>query len=170
MQKLAVSSGTVVYELNDQVIVARKPARWTTTFMFVTGLITLLAFVNGAIQILLGAKGSISITLLAIGTAFLVITILVARYRKKVNSIPWNELEVVCKIDHGTGKVLDGSEQIICDLSEARLKRQMQLTSSSSALVLVAGKKKIKLVKGSPFTGGVTAVHKALLERGIKKK
>lgn len=170
MNKLAVSSGTVVYELNNQVIVARKPARWTTTFMFVTGLITLLACVNGAIQILLGAKGSISITLLGIGLVFLVITILVARYRRKVNSIPWNELEVVCKLDHAKGVVLDHREEIICDLSEARLKRQMQLTSSSSALVLIAGKKKIKLVKGSPFTGGVTAVHKALLERGIKKK
>lgn len=170
MNKLAVSSGTVVYELDNQIVVARKPARWTTTFMFVTGLIALLALVNGAIQILLGAKGSISITLLGIGLVFLTITILVARYRRKVNSIPWNELEVICKLDHGTGKVIDSQEQIICDLSEARLKRQMQMTSSSSALVLIAGKRKIKLVNGSPFSGGVSAVHKALLERGIKKK
>lgn len=170
MKKLAVSSGTVVYELNNQIVVARKPARWTTTFMFVSGLVTLLALVNGAIQVLLHPRAGISYTVLGIGLTFLIITILVARYRKKVNSIPWNELEVICKLDHGTGKVIDSQERIICDLSEARLKRQMQLTSSSSALVLVAGKRKIKLVNGSPFSGGVSAVHKALLERGIKKK
>lgn len=56
MNKLAVSSGTVVYELNNQIVVARKPARWTTTFIYVTGLITLLAIVNAAVQIERGIK------------------------------------------------------------------------------------------------------------------
>jgi hypothetical protein len=170
VKKLAVSSGTVVYELDNKIIIARKPARWTTTFMFVSGLITLITLVNGALQILFHPGIAISITLFGSGILFLVVTILIAKYRKKVNAIPWSELEVICKLDHGTGKVIDSQEQVIGELSEARLKRQMQLTSSSPALVLLAGSRKIKLVKGSPFSGGVSAVHKALLERGIKKK
>jgi hypothetical protein len=170
VKKLAVSSGTVVYELNNQIIVAQKPARWTTTFMFVSGLITLILLVNGALQILFHPGIAISITLFGSGMLFLAITILVAKYRKKVNAIPWNELEVICRFDHGTGNVIDSQGQIIAELAEARLKRQMQLTSSSPALVLLAGSRKIKLVKGSPFSGGVSAVHKALVERGIRKK
>jgi hypothetical protein len=65
---------------------------------------------------------------------------------------------------------MDDHGQIHCDLSDAKLKRQMQLTSSSSTLVLIAGNRKVKLVSGSPFSGGVGAVQKALQERGIKVK
>ncbi len=170
MNKLADSSGTVVYELNNQIVVAKKSAQWTTTFLFVSVLVTIITLANSVVQLWLQLNAAVSIALLGIGLLFLVITILVARYRKKVNSIPWNELEVICKLDHGKGKVIDSQEQILCDLSEARLHRQMQMTSSSSALILLAGNRKIKLVSGSPFSGGMGAVEKALLDRGIKKK
>ncbi len=170
MQKLAESSGTVAFEHNNVVTLARKPAQWTTTFLFVTGLITLITCANGVIQMIIH-RGNLlpSIILMAIGFLFMGISIYVARYRKKINAKPFDQLQAICAFDFNSGVLLDARLQPIASLHEVHIKRALQLASSSSALVVVSPLGSMTLVKGSPFSGGVSAVENALVSRGIRK-
>jgi len=45
----------------------------------------------------------------------------------------------------------------------------MQLTSSSPALELHWNTGSITIVQGNPFSGGVSAVEKALVSKGVRK-
>jgi hypothetical protein len=51
MIKLAASSGTVIYENDNKLYIAKKPAQWTSTFLFVTGLLAFILLANGVLQL-----------------------------------------------------------------------------------------------------------------------
>lgn len=110
-----------------------------------------------------------SFILMGIGFLFLGISIYVARYKKKLNALPLDQLETICAFDFNTGKLLDNTHRVVADLSQVTLRRAMQLSSSSPSLVLNIPGGSIKLVKGNPFSGGVSAVENLLIARGIKK-
>lgn len=172
MQKIAEASGTVVYDKNNVVFVARKPAQWTTTFLFVSVLLTFITCINGVVQLVLNRAHSSmwipGLILIGIGFLFLGISIVVARYRKKINALAFDQLETICAFDLNAGKLLGSTGLALADLSQVNLRRKMQLTSSSRSLVLNFPGGSILLAKGSPFAGGVGAVEQALLGRGIK--
>lgn len=173
MDKLAESSGIVAFEQNHVLTLARKPAQWTTTFLFVSGLIAFITCVNGVVQFVINDGNSPnripSFILMGIGFLFLGIFIYVIRYKKKVNAIPLEQLAPVCAFDFNTGKLLDGTRRVVADLSQVTLRRAMQLSSSSPSLVLNTPGGSIKLVKGNPFSGGISAIENLLIARGIKK-
>ena len=51
MIKLATSSGTVIYEDQNKLYITKKPAQWTSTFLFVTGLLAFILLANGLLQL-----------------------------------------------------------------------------------------------------------------------
>lgn len=172
MIKLAESSGTVIYDRGNKLYITKKPAQWTSTFLFVSGLLAFLFIVNGVLQFFLfknphGAVSVVGIVLTILGFVFVALFWSVLRYRKKINEIPFDELKKICVIDFTNNNLIDSEENFLCSLNDVKLNRKMQLGSSSPALVFKWNKNKLLIVKGSPFSGGVTAVEGALISKGI---
>lgn len=172
MIKLAESSGTIIYDSGNKIFICKKPSQWTTTALFVTGLLSFIFIVNGVLQLFVfknaqNATSTIGIVLLALGTIFALIVWRILSYRKKINSIPFEKLKNICVIDFTNNNLLDSNNNILASLDDVTLKRKMQLASSSPKLVLMSNKKSLVLVKGSPFSGGITAVEIALISKGI---
>lgn len=172
MIKLAESSGTVIYDRGNKLYITKKPAQWTSTLLFVTGLLAFLFIVNGILQFFLfknphGSVSLVGITLTISGIVFVAIFWSILRYRKKINELPFNELKKICVVDFTNNNLLDADENILSSLDNVKLDRKMQLGSSSPALIFKWNKNKLVIVKGSPFSGGVTAVEVALMSKGI---
>ena len=124
MIKLAVSSGTVIYENENKLYITKKPAQWTTTFLFVTGLLTFILFSNGVLQLFVfeikspGAP-NLGIILTALGVLFALIFWRTMAYRKKINAKPVNELKCICIIDLTTNNLLDGQQNCVRPASKS---------------------------------------------------
>ncbi|MEO6254888.1 MAG: hypothetical protein ABIO79_16375 [Ferruginibacter sp.] len=174
MIKLADSSGTVVYENDNKLYLAKKPAQWTTTFLFVTGLLAFILLANGLLQLFVfkmeipGAP-DLGIILLAAGIFFALVFWRIIAYRKKLNAKPVNVQACICIIDLVANNLLDGQQNLLAPLNAVQLQRKMQITSSSPELVLRWDKNALTIVKGNPFSGGIASVEKALILKGIKK-
>jgi hypothetical protein len=106
--------------------------------------------------------------LLIIGSLMILLFVAVRKYRKKLNSIPLNELETICAIDLAGNKLIDSNKKILCVLDEVVLAQKMQLSSSSPSLILKWGKNTLHIVKGSPFSGGISDIKALLISKGIK--
>lgn len=175
MIKLAASSGTVIYEEDNKLYITKKPAQWTTTFLFVTGLLAFILLANGLLQLFVfkmqpDTSQTLGIILTAAGVLFALIFWSVIAYRKKLNSIPVNELKYICIIDLNNNSLLDGQQNILAPLNQVQLSRKMQLTSSSPSLVLQWNKNAMTIVQGNPFSGGIAAVEQTLISKGIRRK
>lgn len=174
MTKLATSSGTVIYENDNKLYITKKPAQWTSTFLFVTGLLAFILLANGLLQLLvfemkIAGAPNLGIMLLGLGILFAIIFWRVLVYRKSVNAKPVAELKCICIIDLAANNLLDGQQNLLAPLSHVQLTRKMQLTSSSKQLVLQWHKSTLTIVEGNPFSGGIADVEKALIAKGIKR-
>lgn len=175
MTKLAASSGTVIYENANKLYITKKPAQWTSTFLFVTGLLAFILLTNGLLQLFvleikIANAPNLGFILLALGVLFLLIFWRIMVYRKKVNAKPVSELKCICIIDLNNNTLLDGQQNILAPLEQVLLSRKMQFTSSSPELVLQWNKNALTLVQGNPFGGGIAAVEKVLISKGINRK
>lgn len=175
MIKLAESSGTVIYENENKLYISKKPGQWTSSFLFVTGLLGILLMTNGILQMFVfknqtGKMPTLGIILSALGILFAFIFWKIIAYRKRINSIPFNELKSICVIDFTSNNLLDAQQNILSSLDAVQLVRKMQITSSSPALVLKWNKKTLAIVNGNPFSGGVSAVENALISKGLNRK
>jgi len=175
MIKLAESSGTVIYENENKLYITKKPAQWTATFLFATGLLAFIFLSNGVLQLFvfkrqLPGTPNLGIILNALGILFALIFWRITAYRKKLNAIPVNELKCFCIIDLAANNLLDGNLNLLAPLEDVQLVRKMQITSSSPQLVIQWNKNSLTLVEGNPFSGGIAAVEKALISKGIKRK
>ncbi len=173
MIKLAASSGTVIYEDQLKLYITKKPAQWTSTFLFVTGLLAFILLTNGLLQLFvfemkIPDAPNLGLILLGLGVLFAVIFWRVFAYRKKVNAKPVTELKCICIIDLNNNTLLDGQQNILASLDQVILTRKMQLTSSSKQLVLQWNKNSLTIVEGNPFSGGIDAVEEVLISKGIK--
>ena len=174
MVKLAESSGTVIYEDGNKLCISKKPAQWTSTFLFVTGLLAFILLTNGILQLfILNKQVDLTLTpgiiLSALGIFFAFIFWRVMLYRKKINATPLNELRSVCVLDLSANNLIDAEGNILSQLTAVQLMRAMQFSSSSPALSLRWDKGSLTIVKGNPFAGGISAVEKFLISKGIKK-
>ena len=174
MIKLAASSGTVIYENDNKLYITKKTAQWTSTFLFVTGLLAFILVVNSLLQLFvlemkLPDAPNLGFILLGLGILFALIFWRVLVYRKKINAKPVSELKCICIIDLTANNLLDGKQNILAPLNQVQLSRKMQFTSSSPELVLQWNKNTLTLVEGNPFAGGIAAVEQALILKGIKR-
>jgi hypothetical protein len=175
MTKLATSSGTVIYEDDNKLRLVKKPALWTSTALFVIGLLALIILANGILQLFILDSQSriaepVGTILVVAGILFALIFWRVFSYRKKMNSKPFNELECICIIDLNNNKLMDAKQNILAPLAEVTLQRKMQITSSSASLLLSWHTNALKIVEGNPFSGGIEAVENVLIAKGIKRK
>ncbi len=181
MTKLAASSGIIIYEDGNKLYISKSRANWTSTFLFVTGLLAVILLVNGVLQWTalkdtVNGSSIIGMVLTGIGILFTIIFWRVWAYRKKNRAIPPDQLEKIAILDPGTNTLLDGQQNILSPLSQAYLVRKIQLTSSSPELILYWGGGSISIVKGNPFSGGIAAIEKVLstgpfgISKGIPKK
>jgi uncharacterized membrane protein len=175
MEQLAASSGTILYENENRLYLVKRPAGWIATSLFVTGLLALILLANGLMQFFVfemqpHLKSILGITLLVLGILCTLIFWRIMAYRKKINAIPVKELMCICIIDLAANNLLDGQQNLLAPLENVHLTRKMQFTSSSPELVLKWNKKTLSIVQGNPFSGGISAVEKALIDKGIKRK
>lgn len=174
MIKLATSSGTVIYEDQNKLYITKKPAQWTSTFLFVTGLLAFILLANGVLQLFvfemkIPDAPNLGLILFGLGVLFAFIFWRVVVYRKKVNAKPVDELKCICIIDLNNNTLLDEKQNILAPLNQVQLSRKMQLTSSSKQLVLQWNKNTLNIVEGNPFSGGIAAVEEVLISKGIKR-
>jgi hypothetical protein len=174
MTKLATASGVVIYEEGFKLHISKTRASWTSTFLFVTGLLALILVANGVLQwfVIKEPNGSakLGMILLGIGAFFTLIFWRVWAYRKKVAATPFDQLIKIAVIDFQTNNLLNGQQQILSPLQQVFLKRKMQLGSSSPELLLEWSNGSLSLVRGNPFSGGILSIENILLSKGIRKK
>lgn len=175
MIKLAESSGTAIYEAENKLYLSKSPAPWTSTFLFVTGVLTFILLGNVILQLTVlkdQIPGSSKLGLMLIGISLVIIVVFwrVRLYQKKVNAIPPQQLKNICVLDFGKNKLLDSQQNIIASLDQAWLARKMQLTSSSPELLLCWNGGSLSIIKGNPFSGGIGGIEKVLLSKGIRRK
>jgi hypothetical protein len=174
MTQLAASSGTVIYENENRLYIAKKPAQWTAIALFVMGLLAFILMVNGLLQLFVFKMNTpapnAGLMLTALGVFFALIFWRIMAYRKKINALPFNELSCICIIDFAANNLLDGQQNLLAPLKDVALMRKMQFTSSSPELVLKWNKNTLSVVQGNPFSGGISAIEKALISKGIKRR
>lgn len=175
MTKLAISSGTVIYEEGNKLFICKRPGTWIPVFLFVTGLLAIILLINGILQLItLGNQSTGSSTA---GIIFIliavVITIIFWRVKivqKKINTVPLNELKNIAIIDFNKNRLLDAQQNMLSPVNQTYLLRKMQLSSSSPELMLCWNNGSVSIVKGNPFAGGIAKIEKVLLAKGIVKK
>ena len=116
MKNVAESSGTVIFEHEGKLYIVRKPSQWTSTALFVTGLLTFIFLANGILQLFVFNKGSdklsaAGIILSAAGVLFAFISWRIIALRKKINSLPPEKFKSICVIDLGSDNLLDENEK-----------------------------------------------------------
>ncbi|HBX52942.1 MAG TPA: hypothetical protein DEH02_17900 [Bacteroidales bacterium] len=171
LKKQASSSGTEVFESGKKLYLLKKPAQWTSVALFVTGLVSAILLVNGIIMFISNSGTAVTgLVLLLLGLIILFAAFLIMRHRAKINRIPANELPCICIFDFEKDMLIDGTGKVVCPISSVRLARSFQLASSSPSLVLKWENKSLLLVKGNPFSGGINAVERFLIEKGVQRK
>lgn len=174
MTKLASASGIVIHEDGLKLYISKIPARWTSTFLFITGLLAVILLINGILQLFVFRNtensSGIGIILLGTGIFFTILFWRVRIFQKKKNATPFHELEKIAVIDLGNNNLLDGQQHILTPLNRTYLRRKMQISSSSPELILEWENGSLSLVHGNPFSGGVAAIEKVLQSKGIRKK
>ena len=175
MVKLADSSGIVIYEDGNKLYISKRPATWTSVFLFVTGLLAFILVANGVLQLSVfkdQAPGSSKIGIILIGIGALVTLIFwrVRRYHKKLRTIPFHELKTIAIFDFENNNLLDSQQNILTPLKQAWLQRKMQLSSSSPELIIAWDRGSLSIVKGNPFSGGIAGIEKVLTAKGIRRK
>jgi len=73
----------------------------------------------------------------------------------------------VAVIDLDQKQLLDGQGQPLAGLAEVSVERAFQLGSSSKALVIRYGSKKVVVARGSPFAGDVEPLEAVLRRHGL---
>ena len=175
MTTLAASSGIIIYENANKLVVCKKPAQWTSTFLFVTGILAIILLGNALLQLFVFENEyklpkNVGLILFAVGMFIVIIFWRILLYRKKVNGIPVTDLEGICTFDFTNNNLLDGQQNILSPLSEVYLMRKMQLTSSSPELIVKWKSGSLTIVKGNPFSGGIAEIERILISKGIKKQ
>ncbi len=175
MTKLAESSGTVIYEAGNKLYISKRPAQWTTVFLFVTGLLAFILLINGVLQFTvlkdqIPGSTKIGTTLILLAVLFITIFWLVRNYQKKISAIPLHELKNIAVLDFESNNLLDDEQNILSPLNQAWITRKMQVTSSSPELIIQWSHGYISIAKGNPFSGGIAGIEKVLLAKGIRKK
>ena len=174
MIKLAESSNIVAYETGNKLYISKRPATWTSVFLFVTGLLAVILLVNGILQLFMAkdATGSSRLGIIFILIAVLCIIIFwkVWLYRKKVNAIPLHQLQTICIFDFESNYLLDAQQNILTPIEQAWFTRKMQISSSSPELIMQWNGGSFNIVKGNPFSGGITGIERVLLSKGVRKK
>jgi hypothetical protein len=175
MTKLAESSGIVIHEAGNKLYISKRPANWTSTFLFVTGLLAFILLVNGVLQLVVfknqvTGSSKIGIILILIAVFFIILFWRVQVYQKKVRAIPLHELKNIGIFDFESNNLLDGQQNILTPINQAYLMRKMQLSSSSPELIVHWSGGSLSIVRGNPFSGGIAGIEKLLLSKGIRKK
>jgi hypothetical protein len=175
MIKLAESSGTVIYEASNKLYISKRPATWTSVFLFVTGLLAFILLVNGVLQLTvlknqIAGSSKLGIILILIAVFITIVFWRVRAYQKKVNAIPLHELKNIVIFDFESNNLLDGQQNILTPINQTYLMRKMQISSSSPELLISWGRGSLSIVKGNPFSGGVARIEKVLLSKGIRRK
>ena len=174
MIKLAESSNIVAYETGNKLYISKRPATWTSVFLFVTGLLAVILLVNGILQLFMvkDATGSsrLGIILIVIAVLFIIVFWKVWLYRKKTNAIPLHQLQTICIFDFESNYLLDAQQNILTPIEQAWLTRKMQISSSSPELIIQWNGGSFNIVKGNPFSGGITGIERVLLSKGIRRK
>lgn len=172
---LAASSGIVIHEDGNKLYISKRRATWTSTFLFVTGLLVVILLGNGVLQLTtfkeqVNGSSTIGMVLIGVGALFTILFWRVWVVRKKAHAIPPHQLEHIAIIDTANNTLLDGQQNILTPLNQAYLMRKMQITSSSPELIIQWANGSLSIAKGNPFSGGIAAIEKVLLSKGIRKK
>jgi len=175
MTKLAASSGIIIHEVGSQLYISKKPANWTSTFLFVTGLLSFILLANGILQLTLfkdqiAEAPKLGAILILVAVVFVIAFWRIWVYQKKVNAFPLESFQRIAIFDFESNNLLDDQQNILTPLNKAYLIRKMQLTSSSPELLIRWNNGSLSIVKGNPFSGGIASIEKLLLSKGIRKK
>lgn len=175
MNKLAASSGIVLYEAGKRLYVCKSGSGASATILFVTGVLAFILFANGVLQLTVlkdrfrGAS-RLGYTLAGIGLLFAILFWRLLLYQKKRRAAPPETLNHVCIFDFESNNLLNAQQQIIAPLSQVHLTRKMQLTSSSPELLVCWNGGSLSIMKGNPFSGGIGDIEKGLVAKGIRKR
>lgn len=175
MQKLAASSGTVIYEEGNKLYICKSNTSGTSTFLFVIGILAFILLANGILQLTLlrdtvPALANLGLLLLGIAVVFIFIFWRVLAYQKKQKATPPQQLQSICTLDFGANSLLDSNNNSVAPLNQVWFTRKMQLTSSSPELLVCWPGGTLNVVKGNPFSGGIGPVENVLRAKGIPRK
>ena len=172
MNEIASGSGAAIFKDGGRLLIVRRGGTETASALFVVGLVTLIVGLNGVLQLAMAFSGggvglAGAMILCAVGGVAGALLVALLRQRKRVHRTPLDQLPIICVLDFSQGWLLGPDGGWWARLSDVRMRRQFQFTSSSPALVLVYAGRSLLIAKGSPFAGGIGDLERALESHGV---
>lgn len=168
---LASGSGVGIYEQGERLLVVDRRTGSLYVAAFVLALLAFVAAVNGVIQMALSPRGEgslgLGLVMLSVGgLAAVPLYAVVDRIKRRHRQGP-TAARTVAVFDLAAGELRDGAGRALAPLGQVRLRRRMQLGSSSPKLVAEWGGERLLLARGNPFAGGIAELEDALRRRGL---
>lgn len=139
-------------------------------FLFVFGLMTLILGVNGIVQVALKEFES-GIILIVIGTVFCMLWLGLMNWNTKRKNQSLSQMRIEYIFDFSSNALLNRHEEKIDSLSNVYVRKQFNLFSNFSSLVLGWTATERSILHTNIFNGGGVGSFISLLEeRGIQKK
>lgn len=161
-QLIAKASGTRIYKVNESISIRKEPLPSLNIAIFVFALLTFIPTINGIIFSLNKDLNSVGMIILFFGIIMGSALFVLVKKRIQINHLPYHSLKIICEFNPETSYIVDHENRKIGKLNEFRLKKSMQLSSSSKKLLLTSGDKSVLIAKGNPFAGGIEPLHRAL--------
>lgn len=175
MTQLASSSGTAIYKDGNMLYIVKGRGAGINTFIFLVAILVIILLGNGVLQLTvfkqqIPQSATLGLVFIGAGLAALFVLWRLWLYQKKLRSRPVSQPDYLAIIDKSNNTLLDGQNRMLAPLQQVFIARKMQLTSSSPELLLQWSGGSLTLVKGNPFSGGISAVEQVLLSNGIRKR
>jgi hypothetical protein len=158
---LAEASGIVVAEQGPLVVVVDRGTGAWATLTFTLGVVALVVGGFGAITLSMTAAGAdtiawpVSVGFLLAGIAVGGCTVVAALRIRRARSAPLTSYRPVAVFDRDQRVFVDETGVAVAALEDVRVRRELQLTSSSPKLVVVMPHGTRVIARGNPFQGGL---------------
>lgn len=167
MTPIARCNGVVLVESGQVVRLIEEGGRWIPTARYVAALVALIVGVNGIANPALPFAARL--VMVAIGVLSGAVAVWLHRQRKAPADGPQGGVTIAI-FDFGAGLLRDPSGQVMAPLSDVRLSRTWQLTSSARALSMSHPSfGRVVLARGNPFGDSVSEIEDALVARGLRQ-
>jgi|LNFM01.1.fsa_nt_gb hypothetical protein len=164
---IAECAGTELVEDGARLVFVDRSVQGAAIAAFVSGLLTVIATLNSVVQLAQGNAEAALVILLVGALAGLVLWFSLRAIRRK-RARPVEELPPLLVLDRSQGVLCDSSGRALAPLSDLTFAPQMQLGSSSSALVCRWPGGEMVVARGSPFLGSIDDLRTALASLGFR--
>lgn len=171
-EQLAVSSGVALRRVGSRLLFVDLGTNAFAITAFVLGVLALITTLNGVLQVWLAltASGELLLagaSLAAVGIAAGCGAIACLRAKAARERLPSASLPLLATLDLEQHVLRDRKGQVLAQLNGIHFETGYQLASRTRRLLVRWAGGELRLVNGTPFGGGLSAIRRELERQGF---